>query len=87
MNKWLISALILTVSLGAQSTYAGTDPYHPGPKYSSFSTGRSGKGPARAVRATNHYGITMAQIGAGIIIAGMVTIFAAFVTNDGTGHN
>lgn len=90
MKKWLTCTLLVMATLHAQTSaadinYLPVDANHPGPVYRSGTTGGSGKGAARATRAGNRCGITLAQMGAGLVVAGMVTVFAAFVTNN-NGH-
>lgn len=87
MKKWLTCTLLIVATLHAQTpqtdiNYLPVDANHPGPVYSSGRTAGSGKGAARSARAGNRCGITLAQMGAGLIVAGMVTVFAAIVTNN-----
>lgn len=84
MKKYLALFLILSSVLMAQNNQGmASDPWHPGPVYHSYTTERTGKGAARAAGAGNRAGITMAQIGTGVLVGALVTVIATIVCNSG----
>lgn len=88
MKKFLLFLLCPTLLLQAQvNEPEPRDPWHTSPVYPSSTTNGTGRGAARAAKSGNRMGITMAEMGAGLLVGGIVTVIAAIVTNDGSGHS